>query len=220
MKNKKNNFNVFVIIFMSSLILNLGSCKTKNKLTILEMPLQDIVNHEILDVVGMSVIDLPKVEYDPELVRYVKQFLDDAAERGVIIEKSTQNKLRKIVFVDNLSISNEDSVGTIATCNRYYAKIPTMTGNKSMNWMTIEVLREDSKQYVGEGKGRSILLRELMYHELFHCFLNKGHLPEGYDGIMRPVLAIGNRRAFIEWDALVDELFSQQFMNAIPDIQN
>ena len=50
--------------------------------------------------------------------------------------------------------------------------------------------------------GKQEKLKELMYHELFHCLLKKGHLPEGYQGIMSPLLYPYN--TYCEQESVVD----------------
>ena len=71
------------------------------------------------------------------------------------------------------------------------SKLNRLTLETKMNkWLTIEVLKDEDFTRGSEPK-----LRELLYHELFHCYMNKGHLPEDIQGIMNPYLNPNNRRA-------------------------
>ncbi|MFK7823307.1 MAG: hypothetical protein AB8G05_04065 [Oligoflexales bacterium] len=57
----------------------------------------------------------------------------------------------------------------------------------------------------------------LIYHELFHCLFNRGHLPEFDDngeplyGIMSEVLKKNNKLTWKKWQVLLDELFVKHF---------
>ena len=80
--------------------------------------------------------------------------------------------------------------------------------------MVIEVLRRESLDFT---EGSRILLRELVFHELFHCFLNKGHLPAHVEGLMNPVFTKGNRRSHRDWEGLLDDAFSPKFLKIMED---
>ena len=221
MKESMNNHPSIELCFRFILViafLGFNSCRTRNKTSFFERPLQDMVSHTLLDTVGIGYIKVPDKRFDPELLPYIGQFIDDAKKRGVKITQASKEKLRQVVYVDAFSIDDE-STDAVASCNRYYSQVTTLSGPKELNWMTIEVHKERHKSLVGEGKGRLIRLRELVYHELFHCFLNKGHLPDGYDGIMRPALSNRNPDKFDNWEGMVNDMFSPEYLAIIPDIR-
>lgn len=191
------------------------SCASKKTRWLVETPLQDMVNHTLLKKTGMAVSELPPRIYDENLLPFVEQFIDDAAQRGVLIPEATRNKLRQVIYVKHLSVPAEP--GVMAVCNRYYSYETTLEGKKRLNWMIIEVLEKESQEYVGNHKHSTILLRELLYHEIFHCLLNKGHLPSGMDGLMSPIFKKGSQRAVTQWKELLDETFSPEYLKAIPN---
>ena len=192
------------------------ACAHRQRKWLLETPVQDMVSHTLLESVGFRVLKLPKLAFDDELKPFIGQFINDAAKRGVIITEETKQKLRQVVYVDELTV--QGGPGVMAACNRFYTYVGTIGGKRQLNWMTIEVLRKESAAYIGSNKEDSVIkLRELMYHELFHCFMNKGHLPPNYDGIMSPTFTKGNQRAVKEWEALVDDMFSPLYLSVMPE---
>lgn len=205
------------LIFIASLgLIFIIACAHKKRKWLLETPVQDMVSHTLLESVGFRVLKLPELKFDDALKPFISQFIKDAAKRGVIITDETKKKLRQVVYVDQLTIKG--GPGVMAACNRFYTFVGAIGGRKKLNWMTIEVLRKESAVYIGTNKQDAIIkLRELMYHELFHCFMNKGHLPLNYDGIMSPTFTKGSQRAVKEWDALVDDMFSPLYLSVIPD---
>ena len=195
-------------------LLAFGGCATKRVKELLSTPLDDVVNHDLLEGMGYTIHELPAQSYDPDLVKFVYQFIADAQERKFAITPESQAKLRRIEFVDELSLGK--GAGVIASCNRYYVFQTTVAGDKKeLNWNTIEVLRTAAKRYAGTS---TVLYREIMYHELFHCFLNKGHLPPGYAGIMSPTFVRGDTRADEDWKGLVDDLFAKDMLDLIPNV--
>ena len=86
--------------------------------------------------------------------------------------------------------------------------------SQQVKWLSIEVLRGDSEAFT---ENKPEWLRMLIYHELFHCFLGKKHLPEGYEGIMSAVLSKTDLRVFNAWDDMVEEMFSPKYLALIMD---
>lgn len=203
MADAKSRESIVILLAMTML----GSCATRRWKTARNFP--DVV--AIILNKGEKVV-LPERRYDKPLTAFLSEFVTDADKRGVVIPQKTSDMLRQIVYVDKLSIPAEPSV--MAACARFYSSEQDMFEKRRVRWMIVEVLRKESEQYTG---GDRILLRELVYHELFHCLLNKGHLPEGVPGIMAPTLNQSNKRAFNDWEGLVDEMFSQKYLDLIPD---
>ncbi|MDD9951405.1 MAG: hypothetical protein OXT67_07545, partial [Zetaproteobacteria bacterium] len=182
-----------------------------------QAPLHDFINHELLDAAGVKNIGAPSYQYDDELKPFLQQFLDDAKKYKVDIPAEKVLELRQMIYVDQLSSTSHP--GVMAACNRYRATQATVSGNRPLKWMVIEVLQEAVTHYAGTGKSRLILLREVMYHELFHCLMSKGHLPQGVSGIMSATFRRGDNRAHSQWDKLVTEMFSPEQMDIIPNVE-
>lgn len=157
-------------------------------------------------------LELPPPEFDPTLKPFIGQFVADAHVRGVNITDESVSMLRKFVYVDRLSVPQSGKV--IAACSRFHSWEITATERKKVRWNIIEVLRKESQDYT---EGDPKRLKELAYHELFHCFLNKGHLPRGVPGIMAPALSKGSDRIYTDWKGLVDEMFTKEYIDLIPD---
>ena len=125
---------------------------------------------------------LPPVEHDEELASFVQEFVREAKKRDAVniiqkaVPKEKIEQLLIIKYVDKLSHAANPNV--LAACTRFKSE---SSHTQDLRWLRIEVHRERTKNYT---KGSRILLRELMFHELFHCFYSKGHLPEEYPGIM------------------------------------
>ena len=156
----------------------------------------------------------PKLDFDADLTIYLNNFLRDAKSRGVLINDKLRKRLRVIKWVDKFT-STSTSSSVLAMCSRYFSSQRSIAGVKEVRWSTIEVLKKRTLLYT---EGSETLLKELMYHELFHCLMNKGHLPKQYFGIMSPHFAKGSKRAYKAWDSLVDDMFSEFFINIIPDV--
>ncbi|MBP6218893.1 MAG: hypothetical protein KA436_09930 [Oligoflexales bacterium] len=198
-----------------------SGCKTKIVRDLSNTRVSDVVHHTIADKLGVQSSEPPPYRRDEGIMSFLNEFLADAESRrrnngetrGIKITESSLNMLRQVKYVDVLTEGAEK--GVIASCNRYYSYDQTLGGKKKIRWTTIEVLRTESEAYA-EGNRRR--LQELLYHEFFHCLLNKGHLPPDKEGIMSPVLNKNNPRIFTDWDRLVDELFSPEFVDLIPDV--
>lgn len=200
------------IIFATILFFITTACKQQLG-NLNQTHISDVVNHKILDAAGVKTPTLPPRQYDPALEGFIGEFIKDAQDRGVQISAQSIAKLRQVIFVEELTSKAEPSV--IAACSRYYLEEKSISGKKMrLKWTIIEVLRKESEAFTENNR---IRLRELMYHELFHCLMNKAHLPEGIDGIMSPSFAKGDKRAFKDWKGLVDDMFSKKFIDMIPD---
>jgi len=173
----------------------------------------DLLSVNITNELGIDVTKMPSIQIDDGLKPYLSEFLDDATRRGVDIPQDTIDMLRQIKYVDVLSAG--DAPGVVAACSRYYAYDQTLEGKNKIRWMIIEVLQAGAAEFTG---GNLIYLKELLYHELYHCLLNKGHLPTGVIGVMSAVLDKNDPRVITEWDQLVDEMFSAEYRNLTPDI--
>ena len=187
------------------------SCKKKIKI---DPRLSDFssLNLKALDTPGTG--GLPDLYYDPDLYAFVSEYIQDAKTHGIEVAERTIQALRIIRWVDKLSVG--EGPGVMAACSRYYVTETALLFNTdTVLWTMIEALRSETQAYT---QGNRLLLRELMYHELTHCLLEKGHLPDGVDGIMSPVFTEGNTEALFDWTQLVNDNFSAYFLKLEPDI--
>ena len=197
--------------FLVNLLLSLSWCKS------LGNRLRDNLD-DMADIIHQRT-ELPKVEHDPYLSSFVDEFIRDARVNGVIIPNQLREQLRVIKFVDKLS--SGDGPGVMAACTRFKQKssstpLTKLFGSqKPLRWLQIEVHRAKTKNFT---KDKRILMRELMYHELFHCYLFKGHLPDKYPGIMNARFRPGDLRSYTDWNGLVRDMFSEKYRNACPDV--
>ncbi len=184
---------------------------------LIESPLSDVFDHRLLKTLGVNEQVLPEIVFDEHLKLFVSQFIKAAKDNGRDISQETQDRLREIKYVDALSIG--PAPGVMAVCNRYFAMQETLLGGpKKIHWMVIEVLKSTLDTYTTDDpKKAQILLREVIFHELFHCFMAKGHLPDSTPGIMNAFFVKGDTRAVKEWDQLVTEMFSDKEMALCPD---
>jgi len=157
-------------------------------------------------------VQVPDKDWDPLLAPYASQFVSDAAAIGVIIPQSTIDMLKLFIYTDNMSVPVDP--GVMAACTRYYTYELQGGEEVKVKWMNIEVLRKESAIFT---QGQQPLLKELLYHELFHCFMDKGHLPAPYNGIMSPTLDSNNQAVFTNFSGLFQEMFSPQFMQLTPN---
>ena len=160
--------------------------------------------------------DLPDIYYDPDLYAFVPEYIKDAKDRGVEISERTIQALRIMRWVDKLSVG--DGPGVMAACSRYYVTNSSFFGGSNrVLWTMIEVLRDKTLAYT---KGNRFLLRELVDHELTHCLMELGHLPDGVGGIMSATFTEGDKRALdvVVWRKLLDDNFSAYFLKLMPKI--
>ena len=207
-------FNLFFVFLSMSIFSNCKSLRglSSDKFT-------DAFSHRI--VIGSR--KLPERKIDENYKIILESFLKDARDNGVIIKPESIKKLRRVEKVDEFSVPS--GPGVIASCNRYVVG-ENVIDNFSVavlpvQYMTIEVLKKALEDHARVDENTNQIHpekeKEVLYHELFHCLLNKGHLPPGEEGIMAPSISRTSRRVFKEWDRLVEEMFSPKYLNLIPD---
>ncbi len=202
---------IFVYFFILLTFFFAGCASIKKKV--------NNISEDIFDKVAPSQ-DLPPRYYEPEVTSFVGEFKRAAEKNFVEINQEMYDRLRRIEWVDTIASDPEGTV--LAACIRYsHTSSSALTGDVTVKWTVIEVLKSRVMAFTGDSR---IRLREIIFHELFHCLLGKGHLPENVNGIMSASLAKTNRRAYgsegYSWDDLVSEMFSAEFINMIPDVDN
>ena len=125
----------FLILLWTQVLCS--SCKKRQKIT----RIGDFVN-----ILVSSERELPAKNLDPDLMKYVYQFVKDAKDHGVFILQKSVDRLRSIQYVDNLTYGG--GVGVIAACNRYYTSNKKLKGltweSTKSKWLTIEILRNEN----------------------------------------------------------------------------
>lgn len=198
-----------ILLLFATLLTNCAHRSLKN---LPRTPVGDVVNHNLLDSMGIQVGQIPAVFIDPNLGHYRDDFIAEAKKRGVNVTNESRDLLRVMRYVDRFAMGGGTDV--IAVCGRFYTSEQTFSGPNIIHWTTIEVLKKESEEYTG---GVEPKLREVLFHELFHCLLNKEHLPAGKEGLMAPVFNKHSTRAITDWSGLLDDAFSPDFMNMIPN---
>ncbi len=155
--------------------------------------------------------NVPSYDLDPSLSPYIQDFAVEATKRKHDISADQIERLRIFSYVDKLP--DEVPPKVIGLCTRH-----TSYGKKNLKkietkWLTINLHITKLKAYTG---GDPIRLREVVFHELFHCFMNKSHLAPGVPGLMAPVL-VKSPRVYTDWSGVLDEAFSKKYMEMIPD---
>lgn len=193
-----------VRLFLFAAIL-LTQCKTIDRAG---DSFRDVVDH-------VADGPLPPLQFDEDLEPFVGEFQEAAERHGVIIDPEMYRRLRQVKWVDNLSTGAGESV--LAVCVRYRNSGTWLNTGVTYRWLIVEIHRERAEAFTRENR---IRLRELVFHELFHCLLNKGHLPDGVSGIMSATLHKGSRRALRDWNNLVEEMFSKKYIDMIPQAES
>ncbi len=162
---------------------------------------------------------MPERETDPELKGFVTEFLAAAKKYDHPIPSSAIDRLRVVVFVDDLAdahaaygdagaASSSPGSEVAGTCTD--AVVDDTMGAGAMKWKTGE--KSWSEVWIGsdmrpDTAEQKLQLRELMFHELGHCLLGKDHVEDAPHHIMSP--ALSNDFPWLEqnWDRLLAELF-------------
>ena len=208
---KINGKNIRLFLMM---ILILGCATQSRKFGNLpNLSIDQIVHRDILQAVGVNLPKEPDIFVDAQLSHYVTEFIEDAKTRGRDVSSNSVGRLRVIKFVDKLSQASGPNV--VASCNSYFLKKPTVSGGgKPVRWKEIEVHRDGAEAFRG---GEELRFKMLIYHELFHCLFNRGHLPE-FDangkmvyGIMSEVLKKNTELTWASWQKLLDDMFINHF---------
>lgn len=175
--------------------------------------ISDIVSHDILAQAGVDPPKIPTIERDDRLEPILYDFIDQAEVYGVKVPKTQVDKIRKMVFVKRFS--KKTNPKAIAVCHRYNYKERSVIGGKAIvkfNWFNIEVHQAKAKRLAGNNR---TLLKKIIFHELGHCLLNKGHLPKNKKGIMAAVFG-DNVKIEDRWTDLVEDMFTN--LHLVPDI--
>lgn len=158
----------------------------------------------------------PERFIDPYLATYIENFVADAQSHGVSLSGASLDRLRVVKFVDSVehmqrmygqAASDGDGLAgactDVATDNRVAAAGIQVAGEEK-RWQEIWI----ANSITNNGDAPAPVLRELMYHELGHCFLGLEHAAPAPHKIMSP--SVSGNVAFLSknWERLVAELFA------------
>lgn len=148
-------------------------------------------------------LPLPSIDISPILQPYISEYLDSASLFKV--DTSLVDKLRIVEFGTTATDQDQDVVGV---CNTY-----TRSDTNALAYTKITISTEYEDQSARDATPN--LFKALLYHELTHCILLRGHEPQDPEVIMSPILS---NDAFYErnWTQLVNELFTGTPVQYIP----
>ena len=134
-------------------------------------------------------------------------------------------KLITMKFVEK--ITNPKMRNATAVCVRSSYKLRTGVGltSKKDQFFVIEV-REDKYNEILENPGNLIpepdlLMLRIMYHELMHCLLDRGHLPVSNNKYRNQLMSPSYIKTISlekNWDKMMEENFSEGFLSDMPII--
>lgn len=144
---------------------------------------------------------------DPELEPYLQEFVTEAARRGIEVDTTA-------IGVLAYSDIDEDWAGVCYQTSPFWQFL-TPRGESLRIYINAE--------YRLHAPG-DMMIKNLLFHELGHCLLGKGHDPYGsytimgQDGIGQPY-GVGFRVfQFLYWDRLVDDLFLRPEDAKVPSL--
>jgi hypothetical protein len=161
-------------------------------------------------------LKMPDRAVDQRLTAYIAAFEADAARLGHPVSGNARDRLRVVSLVDD-----------IAGMQRQYNQAPSHPGDlagvctsahldstigaggaqhvtSSRDWQEVWI---SADMLEGRKPVPAIILKELIYHELGHCFLGLDHAPESPHSIMSPVLSDDPQWLEAHWDQLARALF-------------
>lgn len=176
----------------------------------------------LLTLAACAPLNKPKLmpaEYiDAKLGGYLDDFLLDAKAHGKEVPAIVVGSLRVMRFVEDMDAQkakygqptggDEDTVGTCASLD----EVSTLDAGvrklnlKEYEWREIWI----SRPYVqAKAEGLpDLLLKELVYHELGHCLLQRKHAASKPHKIMSPEMTRDLAWVRANWPKMLDELFA------------
>ena len=163
-----------------------------------------------------KVHEVPKPFVDPNLERYIESFVADAASYGIVITGDKINNLRVVKFVDSVEQQKQaygqpsGGESLAGACTDVVVDTRNQAGiyrtGERKSWQEIWI----SNTITRSASAPSLVLKELMYHELGHCLLGLDHAAAAPHKIMSP--AVSGDINFLEknWVRLLDEFFGSR----------
>ena len=199
-----------------------------------QLTLQDVIHDSPLEKIIEVGSGRPEVDLDPSLDAYLQEFEDDAVR--ILTDHGTKSELEAelrdfykkqraniVVFKYVSELTRTSGKNVAASCNTIVVKETRLLDGKRVDgdsWKEIEVHEEKSKSFTG---GEELKLKKLLYHEIFHCIYDKGHLPKYDDngeqiyGIMSEKLLQNKKLDWQIWEGMLIDMFVTYF-HMTPDI--
>lgn len=189
------------------------SCASRQALT----PSRTVAYSDLFSVNRFSTKSYPqqkKIDY--ELREYLELFLKDA-ERYNRLDLAQPERLRIFKFASNELFRSDPKLMASCFSQRqlvYDFRSPGLRKPGKL-WLEIEINEKLYRTHVGQSKKRA---KYVLYHLLFHCFYQEGHLPAGHVGIMENDFYDPRDTRYQKTDEeLVRELFSDKSFDILPD---
>lgn len=171
-------------------------------------------------VTASAAVDVrPAVSIDARVSPLVQEYLADAKAHGVEVSPAAVDALRTITIDPVLVPYPGSSDDTLAYCQPFRR----ITSNGIVTWKEIHIhepsltpLAKDTGNYAVDVD--NLNFKTIVYHELTHCFLNKGHshLNPLDLSVMAAVFIPLTTDGPSAWESMVDQLFSPQYLSALP----
>lgn len=197
---------MFMFRFRLSLFVFLAAVSCRPKLRV------KAISDDFLHILHINQdAKVPDRDIDPSLAVFIPEFTKESAQRQHEVSSDEINKLRMFTYVD--SFPDDVPPKVIGLCSHHTSYGKKNLKKTATKWLTIGLHKTKVQAYT---KGDPLRLREVVFHELFHCFMDKGHLPEGVVGLMSPSL-VKTQRIYKDWGGILDEAFSKKLMEMMPD---
>lgn len=170
---------------------------------------------------------MPGASIDSRLEKIYFRFLDDAATRGVVIPQKDQDRLIIMKFDNDMEFkkdadlangsSDSNDKDVLGIC-RQGQQINSANLKKPVTWTEIHILDPRFSRYgkYDPDSPYDLTLTRIMYHELGHCLLHKGHSTTGGVDVMEADLAPVSDSTGNFWEFSVDQLFSPSYLAGLP----
>ncbi len=161
---------------------------------------------------------LPAKQIDKHLSFYLDQFIDKCNEHNIEIPQLIVDRLVKLTFVDQSEMkevaqASADLKVVLGNCR--IAKFINAV-NVTDHYLEVRI----AKSWQDWLDGGDIRLKQLVFHELYHCLLGKKHAPCEVGGLMAPVVFQQDSRVTEEgFDDFVDQAFEEDYMNKLRDLK-
>ncbi len=177
-----------------------------------DVTMSDVVSYHILDQVGQAPGKVPDCcDYDGDLAAIMKEFKADVDANIKDFDfEQKQQLIKKIKWVDKFS-RTESNPNVVAMCNYMQIDEAKLGGGQELKkWKEIELLRSATDKFIAPDKPARLKL--VLYHELFHCFFERGHLPPNVFGIMNRNISVVVKNLQQNWKQLVEDQLSPSFI--------
>jgi hypothetical protein len=159
---------------------------------------------------------IPEQTLDPDLKDYLASFTLLASEQKLLIPEVVMERLVSFQFYDSEEIKERFS---------QYANSDKVLGFCHVQRFTNAVGLEDHYLEVGilstwedNLDGGEIRLKEIVFHELYHCLFGKLHASPEQGGLMSPYVYKIPSAAVKDIDSYLKDAFTDAYLEKLPNI--